>query len=60
MNRLSSEEIEAIYRCISFSMDLRDEIEWQNEEQYWSEWDRMSKNIEIALATTNKLAGYEG
>ena len=60
MNRLSSEEIEAIYRCISFSMDLRDQIEWQNEEQYWSEWDRMSKNIEIALATTNKLAGYEG
>lgn len=59
MNRLSSEEIEAIYRCISFSMDLRDQIEWQNEEQYWSEWDRMSKNIEIALATTNKLAGYE-
>lgn len=60
MNRLSSEEIEAIYRCISFSMDLRDQIEWQNEEQYWSEWDRMSKNIEIALVATNKLTGYEG
>jgi len=60
MNRLSSEEIEAIYRCISFSMDLRDQIEWKNEEQYWSDWDGMNKNIEIALATTNKLAGYEG
>ena len=57
---ISPEEVESLYRCISLAMDLRDEIEWQNEEQYWSEWDRMSKNIEIALATTNKLAGYEG
>lgn len=59
MNNLSSEEIESLYRCISFSMDLRDEIEWKNEEQYWSDWDYMSKNIDIALMTTNKLAGYE-
>ena len=58
MNNLSAEEIEAIYRCISFSMDLRDEIEWKNEKQYWSEWDYISKNINIAFTATNKLAGY--
>lgn len=58
MNNLSIEEIEAIYRCISFSMDLRDQIEWKNEQQYWSEWDWMTKNINISLTTANKLAGY--
>ena len=57
---ISPEEVEALYRCISLAMDLRDEIEWQNEKQYWSEWDDMSKNIEVALVATNKLAGYEG
>lgn len=55
---ISHAEVEAIYRCISFSMDLRDEIEWENEKQYWSEWDRMTKNIDVALTATNKLAGY--
>lgn len=58
MNDLSDKEIEAIYWCISFSMDLRDQIEWKNEQQYWSEWDWMTKNINIALTTANKLAGY--
>jgi len=57
---ISPEEVESLYRCISLAMDLRDEIEWQNEKQYWSEWDDMSKNIEVALVATNKLAGYEG
>lgn len=56
---ISPEEVESLYRCISFAMDLRDEIEWHDEEQYWSEWDNMSKNIDTALVTTNKLAGYE-
>ena len=56
---ISQEEVEAIYRCISFSMDLRDNIEWNNEDQYWSEYDWLSKNIEIALNATHKLAGYE-
>lgn len=55
---ISPEEVESLYRCISFSMDLRDEIEWKNEEQYWSDWDYMSKNIDTALVATNKLAGY--
>jgi hypothetical protein len=56
---ISPEEVEAIYRCISFSMDLRDNIEWNNEDQYWSEYDWLSKNIGIALMTAHKLAGYE-
>jgi hypothetical protein len=55
---ISHEEVESLYRCISFAMDLRDEIEWKDEEQYWSKWDSMSKNISIALTATNKLAGY--
>ena len=56
---ISPEEVESLYRCISLAMDLRDQIEWQNEEQYWSEWDNMTKNIDTALVATNKLAGYE-
>ena len=56
---VSPEEVEAIYRCISFSMDLRDNIEWNNEDQYWSEYDWLSKNIGIALMAAHKLAGYE-
>lgn len=56
---ISPEEVEAIYRCISFSMDLRDQLEWINEKDYWSEYDWLSKNIDIALTATNKLAGYE-
>jgi hypothetical protein len=56
---ISPEEVEAIYRCISFSMDLRDNIEWNNEDQYWSEYDWLSKNIGIALMAAHKLAGYE-
>lgn len=56
---ISPEEVESLYRCISLAMDLRDEIEWQNEEQYWSEWDNISKNIDTALVATNKLAGYD-
>lgn len=53
------EEVEAIYRCISLAMDLRHNIEWEDEEQYWSEWDYMSKYINVALTATNKLAGYQ-
>jgi hypothetical protein len=56
---VSPEEVEAIYRCISFSMDLRDNLEWNNEEQYWSEYDWLTKNINIAMESANKLAGYE-
>ena len=55
---ISSQEVEAIYCCISLSMDLRDKIEWNNEEQYRSEWDYMTKSIDTALTATNKLAGY--
>lgn len=56
---ISPEEVEAIYRCISSTMDLRDEIEWNNEEQYWSEWDGYSKHINLALNAANRLAGYD-
>jgi hypothetical protein len=56
---ISPQEVEAIYRCISLAMDHRDNIDWESEEQYWSEWDRMSKNIDLALVATNKLAGYQ-
>ena len=56
---ISPEEVEAIYRCISFSMDLRDNIEWVNEKDYWSEYDWLSKNINIAMESAHKLAGYE-
>ena len=55
---ISQQEVEAIYRCISLAMDLRHNIEWEDEKQYWSEWDRMSKHIDAALTITNKLAGY--
>jgi hypothetical protein len=56
--KLTNTEIEAIYYCISRTMDLRDEIEWHNEEQYWSEYDWFSKNINIAMTVAHKLAGY--
>ena len=56
---VSPEEVEAIYRCISFSMDLRDNIEWTNEDQYWSEYDWLTKNIDTAMLVAHKLAGYE-
>jgi hypothetical protein len=56
---ISPEEVEAIYRCISFSMDLRNNIEWVNEKDYWLEYDWLSKNIGIALMAAHKLAGYE-
>ena len=55
---ISPEEVEAIYRCISFSMDLRDNIEWVNEKDYWSEYDWLTKNIGTAMTATHKLAGY--
>jgi len=58
MIELSPEQIEALYGCISLAMDHRNNIEWESEEQYWSEWDSMTKNIDLALVTTNKLAGY--
>lgn len=62
MNRyitISTEEVEAIYCCISSTMDLRDDIEWDNEEQYWSEWNNYSKHINLALKAANRLTGYD-
>lgn len=56
---VAPEEVAAIYYCISSTMDLRDQIEWNNEEQYWSEWNGFSKNINLALNAANKLAGYD-
>lgn len=58
MNNLSKDEIESLYRCVSFSMDLRDNIEWKDEKQYWSEYDYMTKHIDISLNAVNKLAGF--
>jgi hypothetical protein len=56
---ISTQEVEAIYRCISFAMDLRDNIEWFDEKQYWSEYDWLTKNIDTAMIAAHKLAGYE-
>lgn len=56
---ISPQEVEAIYRCISFAMDLRDNIEWNNEDQYWSEYDWLTKNIDTAMIAAHKLAGYD-
>ena len=56
---ISTEEVEAIYRCISFSMDRREDLEWVDEKQYWSEYDWLTKNIDTAMIAAHKLAGYE-
>ena len=56
---ISPQEVEAIYRCISLAMDLRDNIEWNDEKQYWSEYDWLTKNIDTAMIAAHKLAGYE-
>lgn len=39
-------------------MDLRDNIEWKDEKQYWSDYDRMTKYIATALSAVHKLAGF--
>lgn len=57
--KLSNEEINAIYCCISFSQDLRDQLEWASEKEYWDKWDIMTKNIGTALLAAHKLAGYD-
>ena len=56
---ISPQEVEAIYRCISFSMDRREDLEWVDDKQYWSEYDWLTKNIDTAMIAAHKLAGYE-
>lgn len=66
MSKLSSDEVNAIYCCISFAQDLRDafdeglvEGKWDKEGDDQSKRDWLSKNIGIALLAANKLAGYD-
>ena len=66
MNKLSSEEVNAIYCCISFAQDLRDafdeglvEGKWDTKGDDQSKRDWLSKNIGTALIAAHKLAGYE-
>ena len=66
MNKLSSEEVNAIYCFISFSQYLRDafdeglvEGKWDSKGDDQSKRDWLSKNIGTALIAAHKLAGYE-
>lgn len=59
MTKLTDDEINAIYCCISFSQDLRDQLESASEKEYWNKWDMMTKNIGTALVAAHKLAGYD-
>lgn len=66
MNKLSPEEVESLYRCISLAMDWRDAFdEGLVEEKGWDKTtddqtkrDWLSKHIGIALVATNKLWRY--
>ena len=63
---ISPEEVEAIYRCISSTMDWRDAFDeelveekgWDETTDYQTKRDWLSKNIGIALMAAHKLAGY--
>ena len=64
--KLTNDEINALYCCISFAQDLRDafdegliELKWngENDDQFKRDW--LTKNIGTALMVTNKLAGYD-
>lgn len=57
--KLSNEEVQAIYVCISFAQDLRESLEFDDEKSYWDKYDLLTKNIGTALIAANKLAGYE-
>jgi hypothetical protein len=64
--KLSNEEINAIYCCISFSQDLRDafdegliEGKWDSKGDDQSKRDWLNKNIGTALLAAHKLAGYD-
>lgn len=65
MSKLTNDEINSIYCCISFAQDLRDAFDeglveggWDKNGDYQSNRDWLSKNIGIALLAANKLAGY--
>lgn len=65
MNNLSSEEVNAIYCCISLAQDLRDafdeglvELKWNGEGDDQSKRDFLSEKIGTAIIAANKLAGY--
>ena len=66
MAKLTSDEINAIYICISFSQDLRDafdegliELNWNGEGDDQSKRDFLTEKIGTALIAAHKLAGYE-
>ena len=66
MNNLSSEEVNAIYCCISFAQDLRDafdeglvELKYNGEENDQSKRNFLTEKITVALLAAHKLAGYD-
>lgn len=67
MNNLSSEEVNAIYCCISFAQDLRDYLfdegpaqgKWDNKGDDQSKRDFLTEKIGVALIAAHKLAGYD-
>jgi len=63
--KLTSDEVNAIYCCISFSQDLRDafdegliELKLDSKGDNQSKKDFLSEKILTALNAANKLAGY--
>lgn len=66
MNKLSQQEIEAIYWCIGSAMDWRDAFDedlveekgWAENTDYQTKRDWLSKNIGIALMAAHKLVEY--
>ena len=66
MNNLSSEEVNAIYCCISFAQDLRDafdegliKLKWNGEGDDQSKRNFLTEKIGVALLAAHKLAGYD-
>lgn len=64
--KLTTDEINAIYCCISFAQDLRDafdeglvECNWDIKGDDQSKRDWLTKHIGIALIAAHKLAGYD-
>lgn len=65
MTKLSSDEVNAIYCCISFSQDLRDafdegliEGKWDSKGDDQSKRDFLTEKIGTALIASHKLSGY--
>jgi len=64
--KLTNDEVNAIYLCISFAQDLRDafdeglvEGKWDIEGDDQSKRDYITKHIATALLAAHKLTGYD-